>query len=320
LVRFETLANIFKRGVPLNQDLRDHAIARIFSNVLRKGSVVESEFAIGEDATALGQCFRNGWLHADKLRNIHYGKETVYIFPSPLHRWFVEWKLWDSVPTIPFESNSILQLALEVIARFSPRLLATERIIGPGCIQRPPEAQYQDEFYRCCHAYSNGSLITFPEYGTAKGRADFYIPSRQWGVELLREGDRLEQHSGRFSRSGSYETTLPVSDYIILDCRNTWPKHPHPSMCINCPTIHFPFFQANCILRHSKIVPRCIQQWVQGRIHSGPLAATCSWWRTEVFSRRVILIWFHRFSIEPTPTFSTIFLFLLIAMLGHAHV
>jgi len=53
------------------------------------------------------------------------------------------------------------------------------------------EAQYQDEFYRCCHTHSNGSLVTFPEFGTAKGRVDFYIPAKQWGVELLRDGDQL---------------------------------------------------------------------------------------------------------------------------------
>ncbi|KAI0282168.1 hypothetical protein BGY98DRAFT_912681, partial [Russula aff. rugulosa BPL654] len=40
------------------------------------------------------------------------------------------------------------------------------------------------------------------------------------GVELLREG---EQHSGRFSGSGLYGTTLPLSDYIILDGHNTRP-------------------------------------------------------------------------------------------------
>jgi hypothetical protein len=75
----------------------------------------------------------------------------------------------------------------------------------------------------------------------AKGRVDFYIPSKQWGVEILREGDRLAHHSGRFSRSGSYETTLPLSDYIILDCRNTWPKLSHPS-AYYLPTNTFPFF------------------------------------------------------------------------------
>jgi len=151
-------------------------------------------------------------------------------FPSPLHRWYVEWKLQDTLPAIPFNVVDILELIIGVIAKFSPRKLSTERRIGPGCIQRLPEAQYQDEFYRCCHNYSKGSLLTFPEYGTAKGRVDFYIPTKQWGVELLRDGDRLAQQSGRFSSTGSYATTLPLSDYIILDCRITNPTVAHPGL------------------------------------------------------------------------------------------
>lgn len=129
MVRLETSASIFVRGLPLNQDLQDLAIARIF-NVLRGGSIVQSEATIGEDATALHRCFRSGWLHADKLSNFRYDEETLYIFTSPLHRWFVEWKLWDSVPVMPFESNSILHLEVDVFARFSPRLLSTKRRSG----------------------------------------------------------------------------------------------------------------------------------------------------------------------------------------------
>jgi len=40
----------------------------------------------------------------------------------------------------------------------------------------------------------------------AKGRVDFYIPDQAWGLELLRDGDKLAQHSGRFSQSESYAT------------------------------------------------------------------------------------------------------------------
>lgn len=83
--------------------------------------------------------------------------------------------------------------------------------------------------------------MTFPEFGTGKGRVDFYIPSRRWDVELLRDGDRLDQHHGRFSDSGSYGTTLALEDYIVLDCRYTVPRYPHRSMCIICPSIHFLF-------------------------------------------------------------------------------
>ncbi len=47
-------------------------------------------------------------------------------------------------------------------------------------------------------------------------------------MELLRDGDRLAQHSGRFSDNGSYATTLSFFDYIIFDCRTTYPRDPHP--------------------------------------------------------------------------------------------
>ncbi|KAN0124749.1 hypothetical protein V8E52_001301 [Russula decolorans] len=211
--RLETRGNIFARGLPSRDDLQRRPIARILSKVLCEDSIVESDPITEEDATALND-----------------SEETYYIFASPLHRLFVEWRLQDSVPSIPFESSSILQLALEVIRGFSPRSLSAERRIGAGCIQRPPEAQYQDEFYRNCHACSKGSLVTFPEYGTAQGRIDFYIPSKEWGVELLRDGNELKKHTGRFSETGSYVTTLALSDYIILDFHNTRPKRTQPTM------------------------------------------------------------------------------------------
>ena len=108
-------------------------------------------------------------------------------------------------------------------------LLTTRRVSFAGHVQCPPEAQYQDEFYHCCHTHSNGLLVTFPEFGAAKGWVDFYIPTKKWGVELLRDGDQLAQHSGQFSsQTGSYGTTLSLTDYIILDCRTTQPGVHHP--------------------------------------------------------------------------------------------
>jgi hypothetical protein len=163
--QLETKAGIFMKGLPCKTDLWKPPITHIFSNILHDSSIVQSEPTTEEDNLALLECFHKGWLHADKSCS----SKTVYIFASPLHQMFMEWKLQDYTPIIPFESNSILQLALKVIAGFSPRLLSTEQRISSGSIQQPAEAQYQDEFYHCCHMYSNGSLITFPEYGTQKG-------------------------------------------------------------------------------------------------------------------------------------------------------
>ena len=222
--------------MPRIRYLQTPDIARVFFDVLRDGSIIKPDDINGEDDLALVECFRHGWLHADKLSAVG-AEKRVYIFPSPLHRWFVEKKLCDSFATEP-KVDSLLQFAIEVIKGFIPKFLG-ERRIGPACIQSPPEAQYQDEFYRSCHALWRLSLTTFPEFGTRNGRVDFYIPTKQWGVELLREGDRLQQHSCRFSPSGAYGKYLTLSDYIILDFRTSKPRLTHTGMCIICPLIDF---------------------------------------------------------------------------------
>jgi len=99
--------------------------------------------------------------------------------------------------------------------------------VGASDAQRLPEAQFQDEFYRCCAQSSNGSLITFPEFGNASGRIDFYIPCRKWGVEVLHNGEGLANHSSRFVGSGAY-AQMSFDDYIMLDFRETKPRVTHP--------------------------------------------------------------------------------------------
>ena len=200
------------------------AVAHVFGSVLRTGSVQDTDFTTEDNSSALQRCFSQGWLHTDNIDD-----ETVYFFSSSFHRWYMEWKLWGLFDKT-FHADNILDFVVDVISLFSPRMLSTtRRVSSAGHVQRPPEAQYQDEFYRCCHTHSNGSLITFPEFGTAKGRVDFYIPAKQWGVELLRDGNQLEKHSGRFSsQTGSYGTTLSLTDCIILDFRTTQPGVHHP--------------------------------------------------------------------------------------------
>jgi hypothetical protein len=214
---------IFRRGLPLNTDLQDSATARIFSAVLCRGFVKDTDYPDiqSDKKKALQRCYLNGWLQADLVEGT-----TGYFFPSSLHSRYVEWKLWGSVDQIQAEiqADSLLELVINVIRLFSPSRLSAERRLGPGCIQRLPEALYQDELYRCCHAFSEGSLLTLPEFGMAKGRVDFYVPAKRWGIELLRDGDRLASHWGRFSDGGSYAESLPLTDYIIVDCRTTHPR------------------------------------------------------------------------------------------------
>jgi hypothetical protein len=69
------------------------------------------------------------------------------------------------------------------------------------------------------------------EYGTAKGRVDLHIPAVGWSIELVREGDGLEEHYGRFSKAGKYMKTMMVKDYIILDFCTSAVHKSFPRMC-----------------------------------------------------------------------------------------
>lgn len=106
-------------------------------------------------------------------------------------------------------------------------MLMKSRSIRAGVNQTQPEAQYQDEFYRCAHRISRGAIL-HSEFGTGTGRVDFHVFSRQWGIELIRDGDRLAQHFERFDAQGAYGANLVLKDWIILDFRTTTPRVAHP--------------------------------------------------------------------------------------------
>ena len=243
--------SVFARGLPSIPELQDPALAAVSEAVLCRSVVTDDDFADPSQRDALSRCFRQGWLHADKIP----GSDAVgYCFPSSLHRWYFEQKLLGTTSSTPVNATSLLEFSVAVIRKFSPQALATPRTVGPGFIQRPPEAQFQDEFYRCSRMYSRGSFTTFPEYGTKSGWVDFYIPSKQWAIELLRDGDRLEGHSSRFLPSGTYRKTIRMTDYIILDFRDKNPHTPHPRKC-NLFLVHWVIFLTFFL---NQIFPICI--------------------------------------------------------------
>jgi hypothetical protein len=215
--------NVFRRGLPSLLELQEPKHARVFRAVLRNNSVSKEMLGDEEDKKALENCFKMGWLHAT------VGQDGIrYIFTTPLHQWFIEYHLGTKVADSTPINRDLPDFAFDVIRGFSRTILSTKRqIVGTSNVQRPPEAQYQDEFYRCCHKYSNGSLISFPEFGNASGKVDFYIPCNRWGVELLRDGDRLEEHSSRFTGTGAY-AKMNFDDYIILDFRTKELRDAHP--------------------------------------------------------------------------------------------
>jgi hypothetical protein len=202
-------------------------LVQVFQYVLFHGVATKKNFPHPQHQAALELCFRNGWLYAETLE-LEDPPSFAYYFASPLHRWFVQAQLGTFGDDTPIDAGNLLHLVLGVIPLFSPAALLTERKIPNLDPQRPLEAQFQDEFSRCFNIYTHGARL-FPEFGTNDGRIDFFIPSKKWGVELLRQGDDLRGHCGRFSTSGTYAKWVETEDYIVLDFRINVPRDPHPS-------------------------------------------------------------------------------------------
>jgi hypothetical protein len=136
-------------------ELLEPSIARVFHAVLTNNFVTDEMLDFMEDKDALDRCFRHGWLHATALQD-----QTIYIFTTPLHRWFVEYYLGARVAKFtPVAGQDLPAFAIEVIRNFSRLNLSSGNKIGALDSQRPLEARYQDEFYRCCHKYANGYCL-----------------------------------------------------------------------------------------------------------------------------------------------------------------
>lgn len=131
LHRLATSSSVFVRGLPEKPDLQDPVIAQIFSAVLCYSyitkSVDDNDDEVNDDDddssnpgntfpfSKIKLFFRRGWLHSDKLSVIGQGDRVGYFFPSSLHRWYLEWNLWETLPKVPFKTNGLLNFIISVV-------------------------------------------------------------------------------------------------------------------------------------------------------------------------------------------------------------
>jgi hypothetical protein len=150
---------------------------------------------------------------------------------------FVEYYLTGT--TVPFPINrypNVEELAEAALRNFSPRNLAPTTRLNTGALIRPVEALFQDEFYRSLHFILNFAGKVSSEWsGDGNGRIDFRITDPCWGIELLRDGDRLREHCERFIGNGRYTRWIQngwIKDWLIIDCRMSYP-HPYSKLFLN---------------------------------------------------------------------------------------
>jgi hypothetical protein len=141
----------------------------------------------------------------------------------------MEHYLTGSRDPFPFHTFPTIEKVVETVLRqLSIRNLSStaEHVkLGPGAVKRPVEAAYKDEFYRVLNVLLGFSSTVSSEWsGGGNGQIDLWIPGSKWGIELLREGDRLDEHCKRFVGEGSYTKWIQdgwLQDWLIIDCRTT---------------------------------------------------------------------------------------------------
>ncbi|KAJ7224066.1 hypothetical protein GGX14DRAFT_556954 [Mycena pura] len=114
------------------------------------------------------------------------------------------------------------EFIIEVVRNLSSDALALAHRHTSGPLGTPSilEAQWQNEVYRCAYKVTGGSGMWFsPEFGTPKtaanGRIDFYVGTKKWGMEILREGDGMDEHVVPGAAYHKWITTGAITEYVI---------------------------------------------------------------------------------------------------------
>lgn len=231
-------AAVFPRSLPRREQLKDQHLAAVFCGVLAKTWVSVRDFPAIEEQRALTTCYEQGWLHSEFYTIIDPGKNPQvigYSFASDLHRAFIEYILSD-VTSSNFDGSSIMAFVLDICKSVPAWGILTPPPTGFPSETRSPEAQYAHAFYHACSKCANGNLVTLPDFGTSHGRRNFFIPSKGWGIEVLLNGNYLDDNAlnKRFRPEGEYGRWMSagtMKDFIMLDFCTAMPTRTHPGTC-----------------------------------------------------------------------------------------
>jgi hypothetical protein len=164
-------------------------------------------------------------VHFIGLQGLHFlayspGRAKLLIKPRAVERLLLP----DDDDGIQFAS--LKDLCFEALKHFSQTALTSHRRKldhAPGATR--PEAQYVYELYRCLYHITGGKSVVHSEYSyTVPGRIDLFLKNRRWGIEALKDGDRMSKHIHRCSPKGVYGSWGIASEYIILNFCAAPPK------------------------------------------------------------------------------------------------
>jgi hypothetical protein len=145
-------------------------------------------------------------------------------FPAPLLRATYLQNRFGSVTRSKSPPNSFKDFIISVFAKMNSKVLQKSLGVGNDC--RLLERVWQMEFYRASMQVLPVDIYASVDVGAVFGSVgylDFYInDQRNWAIELLRDGDKLQEHQQRFQKDGRYASILKYAkEWAIIDIRNS---------------------------------------------------------------------------------------------------
>ncbi|EED14660.1 conserved hypothetical protein [Talaromyces stipitatus ATCC 10500] len=194
-------------------------------------TIIEDGYILfDESVDSIRCCYENGWIQRAVLEDDAQQPNGVGVLPSRLHEKYVEYLIAKRPTTFPDEAfPTIESLCQKVLEHFSSKNLrhCLEGKLSTAAKLRPVEAQYQDEFYRAFNAVVGRGVPISSEWSReGDGRVDFWIPQKKWGIELLRDHNRVNEHCDRFKKGGRYYPWIEagmLEDWIVIDCATSPP-------------------------------------------------------------------------------------------------
>ncbi|KAL4928198.1 uncharacterized protein BDV17DRAFT_282179 [Aspergillus undulatus] len=144
------------------------------------------------------RCYELGWLHSDQTRSYALDQpDTICFFPSRLHEKFVELLLYTSQPA-PFPSRNT---RLSRGTTSYPARKMNSRVPELVALRR--------------HNFKTSFIVVSWNF-----RIDFRMDEPRWGIELLRDGDRLGDHSVPNTKLWRIVFQNGYASASIVDARN----------------------------------------------------------------------------------------------------
>ncbi|RHZ58179.1 hypothetical protein Glove_375g17 [Diversispora epigaea] len=145
-------------------------------------------------------------------------------FPAPLLQVTYLQDRFGSVTRSRSPPNTFKDFIISVFAKMNSKVLQKSFGVGTDCYLL--ERVWQIEFYRASMQVLPSNIYVSVDVGAvfeSEGYLYFYVNDQHnWAIELLQDGDKLQEHQQRFQKDGRHASIFEYAkEWVIINIRNS---------------------------------------------------------------------------------------------------